>query len=468
MKGTLKQTVSKFIFLFVVPLNILLIVTNSFFAFSTYRQTKISTESMVNYFLDDIDSRLSTISFFLIKNGTEDSAFQSIAYDYVGKDYALEKIHLYQNLNSKIDLCPEISYLFMFHSENNEMVIVPSSEYVSHGSYQAKETLCEMLKNPEQFLNASWTLITLQEAIRLGCLDYILKPITPQQITASIEKCIDKLHHPDKDLYLNQYLQKESLWHDMLFSYISGHEYILPSQTMLDILYYPVLFIIDRQQCNNIQQVADLRYNVQKQIYTEVQTFSPHAVAFSYQLQNIFILFPCKVQYIEEVKQQIKNMYTALVKNSLPLLCVTGYNAKIPVLLGEMKDMLQLDLHGPQNIFEFAEVNESLLPKNSSLVYVVQNYIKEHLEQEICRNTVADYIHMNPDYLDRLFKKEFGLSVSQYIKEKKIDYAKMLLRTTNLSVSEIAQRLGYINLSHFTASFKQITNMTPVNYRKKY
>ena len=227
-------------------------------------------------------------------------------------------------------------------------------------------------------------------------------------------------------------------------------------------------FIIDRQQCNNIQQVADLRYNVQKQIYTEVQTFSPHAVVFSYQLQNIFILFPCKVQYIEEVKQQIKNMYTALVKNSLPLLCVTGYNAKIPVLLGEMKDMLQLDLHGPQNFFEFAEVNESLLPKNSSLVYVVQNYIKEHLEQEICRNTVADYIHMNPDYLDRLFKKEFGLSVSQYIKEKKIDYAKMLLRTTNLSVSEIAQRLGYINLSHFTASFKQITNMTPVNYRKKY
>ena len=111
MKGTLKQTVSKFIFLFVVPLNILLIVTNSFFAFSTYRQTKISTESMVNYFLDDIDSCLSTISFFLIKNGTEDSAFQSIAYDYVGKDYALEKIHLYQNLNSKIDLCPEIAYL---------------------------------------------------------------------------------------------------------------------------------------------------------------------------------------------------------------------------------------------------------------------------------------------------------------------------------------------------------------------
>lgn len=83
-----------------------------------------------------------------------------------------------------------------------------------------------------------------QEAIRLGCLDYILKPITPQQITASIEKCIDKLHHPDKDLYLNQYLQKESLWHDMLFSYISGHEYILPSQTMLDILYYPVLLLL--------------------------------------------------------------------------------------------------------------------------------------------------------------------------------------------------------------------------------
>lgn len=76
--------------------------------------------------------------------------------------------------------------------------------------------------------------------------------------------------------------------------------------------------------------------------------------------------------------------------------------------------MLQLDLHGPQNIFEFAEVNESLLPKNSSLVYVVQNYIKEHLEQEICRNTVADYIHMNPDYLDRLFKRIWIICLSIY------------------------------------------------------
>jgi len=126
-------------------------------------------------------------------------------------------------------------------------------------------------------------------------------------------------------------------------------------------------FIIDRQQCDNIQQVADLRYNVQKQIYTEVQTFSPHAVVFSYQLQNIFILFPCKVQYIEEVKQQIKNMYTALVKNSLPLLCVTGYNAKIPVLLGEMKDMLQLDLHGPQNFLNLLKLMRAYYPKTVRL-----------------------------------------------------------------------------------------------------
>lgn len=307
-----------------------------------------------------------------------------------------------------------------------------------------------------------------QEAVRLGCLDYILKPITPQQITASIEKCINKLKHPDKDLYLNQYLPKDRLWHDMLLSYISSQEYTLPSQTLLDILYYPALLIIDRLKCDNIQQVADLRYAIQKQLYTEIQTIDQNAVVFNYQLQNIFALFPCKAQCIEELKQQVNRMYAALGKNYPPLLCVTGYASKIPVLLAELKDILQLDLHGPQKIYEFAEINEKAISKSNSLVYVVQKYIKEHLEQEICRNTVADYIHMNPDYLDRLFKKEFGLSVSQYIKEKKIDYAKTLLRTTNLSVSEIAQRLGYINLSHFIASFKQITNMTPVNYRKKY
>ena len=70
-----------------------------------------------------------------------------------------------------------------------------------------------------------------------------------------------------------------------------------------------------------------------------------------------------QVQYIEEVKQQIKNMYTALVKNSLPLLCVTGYNAKIPVLLGEMKDMLQLDLHGPQIFLNLLKLMRAYYPK---------------------------------------------------------------------------------------------------------
>lgn len=323
------------------------------------------------------------------------------------------------------------------------------------------QTGCVFVTNYDVFQYA-------QEAVRLGCLDYILKPITPQQITASIEKCINKLNHPSKDLYLSQYLPKDRLWHDILFSYISSQEYTLPSLALLDIVYVPALLIIDRLKCSDIQQVADLRYAIQKQIYKEIQTINQNAVVFNYQLQNIFVLFPCKAQRMEELKQQVDRMYAALGKKYPPLLCVTGYASKIPVLLAEMKDMLQLDLYGPQKIYEFAEINEKSLSKSNSLVYVVQKYIKEHLEQEVCRNTVADYIHMSPDYLDRLFKKEFGLSVSQYIKEKKIDYAKMLLRTTNLSVSEIAQRLGYINLSHFIASFKQITNMTPVNYRKKY
>lgn len=163
MRGTLKQTVSKFIFLFVIPLNIFLIITSSVFIISTYRQAKVSTENMVNYFIDDMDARLDAISFFLVKNGTEDSAFQSIAYDYAGKDYTLEKIHLYQNLNSKIDLYREISYLFMYHTLNGEMIIVPSSEYVSFGSYQIKDMLCEMLEHSEQTQNDSWELITLHD-----------------------------------------------------------------------------------------------------------------------------------------------------------------------------------------------------------------------------------------------------------------------------------------------------------------
>lgn len=75
-------------------------------------------------------------------------------------------------------------------------------------------------------------------------------------------------------------------------------------------------------------------------------------------------------------------------------------------------------------------------------------------------------MYLNPDYLDRFFKKETGMSVSRFIQMERVKMAKDLLNQEELSVGEIAVKCGYTNLSNFSAMFKRETGKNPIDYRK--
>ncbi|MBT2720513.1 helix-turn-helix domain-containing protein [Bacillus sp. ISL-46] len=106
--------------------------------------------------------------------------------------------------------------------------------------------------------------------------------------------------------------------------------------------------------------------------------------------------------------------------------------------------------------------------EKGSVVDIVKNYINHHLgEQRLTRDEIANYVYLNPDYLTRLFKKQTGLSISDYLQQKRIEYAKKLLIETNLPVSEVALSAGYSNFSYFSTIFKKSTQLNPMEYRKK-
>lgn len=73
---------------------------------------------------------------------------------------------------------------------------------------------------------------------------------------------------------------------------------------------------------------------------------------------------------------------------------------------------------------------------------------------------------MSTSYLSRLFKKETGISVSDYIRRQKIDMAKNLLKYSEYSMIEIANRLSFSSQSHFIQQFREIVGMTPKKYRE--
>lgn len=73
----------------------------------------------------------------------------------------------------------------------------------------------------------------------------------------------------------------------------------------------------------------------------------------------------------------------------------------------------------------------------------------------------------NRSYLSRTFKKHIGVSISEYFLSQKLHYACLLLHTTSSSVSEIAERSGFHNLSFFNRCFKAHFAITPREYRKQ-
>ena len=105
---------------------------------------------------------------------------------------------------------------------------------------------------------------------------------------------------------------------------------------------------------------------------------------------------------------------------------------------------------------------------NSRHINVCKEYIYSHIKERITIEDLADELGVSSGYLSRLFKKETGVSVSAYIRRQKIDMAKNLLRFSDYSMIEIANRLSFSSQSHFIQQFREVVGMTPKKYRDEY
>jgi len=106
--------------------------------------------------------------------------------------------------------------------------------------------------------------------------------------------------------------------------------------------------------------------------------------------------------------------------------------------------------------------------ESSNSVIRVKRFIDAHLHDDLNREQIAGHVYLNPAYLSRLFRKETGMSLTDYIVERRMEKVKEALSKTNVKISDIALSVGYANFSHFSKQFKRSTGLTPQEYRKKY
>ncbi len=117
--------------------------------------------------------------------------------------------------------------------------------------------------------------------------------------------------------------------------------------------------------------------------------------------------------------------------------------------------------------YVFEQVDISIESRNEDVAKNVKSYIRHHLDGDTSLYALAEHVHLCPEYLLRIFKKQEGVTILQYTNDLKLARAKQLLAETDMQIKEIAAELGFTGVGYFGRFFKSKTGDTPNLYREK-
>lgn len=132
---------------------------------------------------------------------------------------------------------------------------------------------------------------------------------------------------------------------------------------------------------------------------------------------------------------------------------------KINEGLSSLLILLMKDSWNPEN---------SIGSNKNNVLDRLRKYLDENYTKKITLDDLAESYYINKFYLTRIFKKQYGISISTYITNIRITNAKHSLRFSNKSIEQIGVENGYKELYYFSRIFKQVEGVSPQEYRKRW
>lgn len=172
------------------------------------------------------------------------------------------------------------------------------------------------------------------------------------------------------------------------------------------------------------------------------------------------------VQHVDQ-KQYFKfHDYTNNLSALLKLVLMEVEDKKQPahqIFIKNLSQLILLQIYRDHN-FQFTFNKNKSVSKDS---VIIKDYIDSHFKTDVTLEEIAQQVHLDKYYIIHTFKENFGETPIHYLIKKRIQNAKELLISTDLSISEIAQVNGFSSQSYFNQAFKKEVQMTPMAYRKK-
>ncbi len=184
----------------------------------------------------------------------------------------------------------------------------------------------------------------------------------------------------------------------------------------------------------------------------------------THNIRNLSLLNAKSLIY-QIANRVLRTIDEILQKKALPLSLSSELHQQLYMgSIDEMMDSIYAVLKDIEPIIK--KDNEQ---KSSKTVKMAQEIINSgFMNSGLSVQDIADDLEISLSYLSRVFKKHLSKTILEYITEKRIEMAKKLLKETNICIKEIMEKVGYFDLSSFTRKFKNMTGVTPGNYRKSF
>lgn len=348
----------------------------------------------------------------------------------------------------------------------------------------------EELKVQVIFLTSYAEFDYARRAIQLNSVDYLLKPIDFEKLKEAVQRAAESVAKEKKIQDLRQESIKWNQNRKILQQFVAWMNEKIYSELWCGAGQWESVLGMQKQS-RNLQKMREGSLSVRNEVLFLNEFRAPQT---SYENRELDVwkallseekpeeLLEQLQKYLDRTEREgmITREFLVALRTDLTQVVyawLSEREIKAYALFADadMENLHRNSLYGREEMMEYAGVlvrkavqYRQYINKSDSVTSQVCAYIDAHYREEIHREELGELVFLNTDYLSRIFKKEKGISISNYIIQKRVEEAKKLLTQSSLPINTVSLYVGYSNFSYFTKMFKDNTGYAPLEYRRSF
>ncbi|QAY67971.1 response regulator [Paenibacillus protaetiae] len=316
-----------------------------------------------------------------------------------------------------------------------------------------------------QYPHVRWVVISAysefayaQEAMRLGAKDYLLKPIGKEMLVEIMEKLGAEIQEESEAteeaelLRMNRKFVREAVFQRFSSGLDIGRFDMKPLMES-----YPRFHLIMVKM--DTDKVVQLEHFIIENVMGEL--IEQYGSGFVTTHDRISLLGLVAVQPGRKLDELLEELRKNLVKY-----------LKVPFQImhtEQISDIQQV----PREVQRMRQASTTQVYEHNAsgggdqLIEVALQYIRTHYQEELSLEKVASVVYLNPVYFSQLFKQKTGSGFKEHVIQIRLEQAKQLLLNPKLKLADVADRIGYQDIRHFSQLFRKKYGETPSEFRSK-